>query len=119
MWNTGGANCAGAFQVNTLANSNAVRAGTWAIEVTAARTETYSGTNYKRESAPSMCRTVQVNGGQAIQVQISNVPGATSYNGSAQPPPNPGCSGPFGYGGHNPRVRAAGNKTTARGPAVH
>src|SRR5258708_13982746 len=107
MWNTGGADCAGAFQVNTLANSNAVRAGTWAIEVTAARTETYSGTNYKRESAPSMCRTVQVNGGQAIQVQISNVPGAPSYNAYAQPPPNPVSSGPFGYAGSLPLPGAA------------
>ncbi|MEO8744029.1 MAG: pilus assembly protein TadG-related protein [Candidatus Dormiibacterota bacterium] len=99
MWNTGGVNCAGAFQVSTPTSTNAVKAGTWAIEVTSARSDTYSGTSYKRESAPSMCRTVQVNGGQAIQVQISNVPGATSYNVYFEPPPNPGCAGPFGYGG--------------------
>src|SRR5258708_8341419 len=117
MWNTGGAHCAGAFQVNTLANSNAVRAGTWAIEVTAARTETYSGTNYKRESAPSMCRTVQVNGGQAIQVQISNVPGATSYNVYAEPPPNPVCSGPFGYAGSISVAGAVENDGTSTCPA--
>jgi len=117
MWNTGGAKCAGAFQVSTVSNSNAVKAGTWAIEVTAARTDTYSGTNYKRESAPSMCRTVQVNGGQAIQIQISNVPGATSYNVYAEPPPNPACSGPFGYAGNIPVVGTVENDSTAGCPA--
>jgi hypothetical protein len=117
MWNTGGANCAGSFQVNTLTNTNAVRAGTWAIEVTSARTDTYSGTNYKRESAPSMCRTVQVNGGQAIQVQISNVPGATSYNVYAEPPPNPACSGPFGYAGSISVAGSVENDGTSTCPA--
>jgi Putative Flp pilus-assembly TadE/G-like len=119
MWNTGGANCAGAFQVGTVSNTtNSVRAGTWAIEVTAARTDTYSGINYKRESAPSMCRIVQVNGNQAIQIQISNVPGATSYNVYAEPPPNPACSGPFGYAGNVPVVGIVENDSTAGCPAV-
>jgi hypothetical protein len=117
MWNTGGVNCAGAFQVSTVSSTNSVKAGTWAIEVTAARTDTYSGTNYKRESAPSMCRTVQVNGGQAIQVQISNVPGATSYNVYFEPPPNPACSGPFGYAGSIPVVGTVENDNTASCPA--
>jgi hypothetical protein len=117
MWNTGGANCAGAFQVSTVSSSNSVKAGTWAIEVTAARTDTYSGTNYKRESAPSMCRTVQVNGGQAIQIQISNVPGATSYNVYAEPPPNPACSGSFGYAGNVPVFGTVENDSTAGCPA--
>jgi Flp pilus assembly protein TadG len=117
MWNTGGVNCAGAFQVGTVSSSNSVKAGTWAIEVTAARTDTFSGTNYKRESAPSMCRTLQVNGGQAIQIQISNVPGATSYNVYAEPPPNPACSGPFGYAGNVPVVGTVENDSTAGCPA--
>ncbi len=117
MWNTGAVNCAGSFLPVTVATANAVRAGTWAVEVTAARTETYAGTNYKRESAPSMCRIVQVNGGQAIQVQISNVPGATSYNVYFQPPPNPGCSGPFGYGGNIPVVGTVENDSTAGCPS--
>ncbi len=117
MWNTGGVNCAGAFQVGTVSSSNSVKAGTWAIEVTAARTDTYAGTNYKRESAPSMCRTVQVNGGQAIQIQISNVPGATSYNVYAEPPPNPACSGPFGYAANVPVVGTVENDSTAGCPA--
>ena len=117
MWNTGGANCAGSFQVSTQSSINSVKAGTWAIEVTSARTDTYAGTNYKRESAPSMCRTVQVNGGQAIQIQISNVPGATSYNVYAEPPPNPACSGPFGYAGNIPVVGTVENDSTASCPA--
>ncbi len=101
-----------------MGNSNSLRAGTWAIEVTAARIDTYSGVNYKRESAPSMCRTVQVNGGQAIQIQISNVPGATSYNVYAEPPPNPACSGPFGYAGNVPVVGTVENDATGGCPAL-
>jgi Putative Flp pilus-assembly TadE/G-like len=118
MWNTGGTNCAGSFQVSNVSTTNALKAGTWAIEVTAARTDTYSGTNYKRESAPSICRTVQVNGNQAIQIQISNVPGATSYNVYAEPPPNPACSGPFGYAGNVPVVGTVENDSTAGCPQV-
>jgi Flp pilus assembly protein TadG len=118
MWNTGGANCAGAFQVSSVANVNPVKTGTWAIVVTAARTDTYSGTFYKRESAPSVCRTVQVvSSGQAIQLQISNVPGATSYNVYAEPPPNPACNGPFGYAGNVPVVGQVQNDSTASCPS--
>jgi len=117
MWNTGGVNCAGSFQISTVSSANAVKVGTWAIEVTAARTDTYAGTLYGRESAASMCRTVQVNGGQAIQVQISNVPGATSYNLYAQPPPNPACSGPFGYAGSVVVVGSVQNNSTGTCPA--
>ena len=117
MWNTGGVNCAGAFQLNTVGTSSSLRAGTWAIEVTAARTDTYSGVSYKRESAPSMCRTIQVNGGQAIQIQISNVPGATSYNVYAEPPPNPACSGNLGYVGNVPVVGTVENDSTSGCPA--
>ena len=118
MWNTGGANCAGSFQPTGVGTTNSVRAGTWAIEVTAARTDTYAGTNYKRESAPSMCKTVQINGGQAIQIQISNVPGATSYNVYAEPPPNPACSGPFGYAGNIPVVGIVENDSTSSCPQL-
>ena len=116
MWNTGGVNCAGSFQVSAVNSSNLLHAGTWAIEVTAARTDTYSGINYKRESAPSVCRTVQVNGNQAIQIQISNVPGATSYNVYAEPPPNPPCSGNLGYAGNVPVVGTVENDSTASCP---
>ena len=117
MWNTGGVNCAGAFQLSSVSNVNAIKTGTWAVEVTAARTDTYAGTLYKRESAPSMCRTVQVTGGQAMQLDISNVPGATTYNVYVSPPPNPPCSGPYGYAGSVTVVGSVQNNGTSTCPA--
>ena len=98
MWDTGGVNCAGSFQLSSPSAGIDIRQGTWAVEVTATRTDTFAGTNYKRESAPSMCRTVGVGNGQALQVAVSNVPGATGYNVYAAPPSS-GCAGPFGFAG--------------------
>jgi Flp pilus assembly protein TadG len=103
FWNTNGVNCAGDFRLTALVGSSII-VGTWAIEVTSTRTDTYLGTSYSRESAPSVCRTVNVGAGQAIKVQISNVPGATSYNVYAALPPN-GCAGPLGLAG---RIAVAG-----------
>ncbi|MGZ6300182.1 MAG: hypothetical protein ACXWMN_06790, partial [Candidatus Limnocylindria bacterium] len=118
MWNTGSVNCAGSFQVSGVGGVNPVRTGTWAIEVTSVRTEIYNGVSYKRESAPSMCRSVQItSGGQVLQVQISNVPGATSYNVYVEPPPNPSCAGPFGFAGNVPVVGSVQNNSTAACPA--
>jgi len=79
FWNTDGANCAGSFRLVSQSGTG-IREGAWAILITALRTAVYAGVNYLRESAPSMCRTVNVGDNQVIQVQISNVPGATSYN---------------------------------------
>jgi hypothetical protein len=98
MWNTGAVQCAGSFQLSSPPGTAIYREGSWAIELTATRTETYAGINYKRESAPSMCRTVGVGDNQAIKVQVSNVPGATAYNVYAAPPNN-GCNGLFGFAG--------------------
>jgi hypothetical protein len=98
FWNTNGVNCAGDFFVQAVGASSPIRTGTWAIEVTSTRTDTFGGLNYFRESAPSYCQTVRVDAGQVIQVQISNVPGATAYNVYAAPPSN-GCGGPFGLVG--------------------
>ena len=117
MWNTGGVNCAGAFRLTSVTNINPIKTGTWAVEVTATRNDTYAGTVYQRESAPSMCRTVQVTGGQSMQIDISNVPGATSYNIYASPPPNPPCSGPFGYAGSVTVVGSVQNNSTSSCPA--
>jgi Flp pilus assembly protein TadG len=97
FWNTNGVNCAGDYQISAIGGS-AILGGTWAIEITSTRTDSYSGTNYSRESAPSVCRTVSVGSGQVIKVQVSNVPGATGYNVYAAPPSN-GCNGPFGLAG--------------------
>jgi hypothetical protein len=99
MWDTGGANCGGSFQVSAVNSGLSIHHGTWAVELTATRTETYSGTNYKRESAPSMCRAVTVDFGQAMSITVSNVPGATGYNVYVAPPSSSGCNGPFGFAG--------------------
>ncbi|HEX2646925.1 MAG TPA: hypothetical protein VHO95_06830, partial [Candidatus Dormibacteraeota bacterium] len=116
MWDTGGANCAGSFQLTSLASALDIRQGTWSAVLTATRTEIRGGINYKRESAPSMCRQVNVNPGQAIKVQVSNVPGATGYNAYFAPPGN-GCSGPFGYGGSILVTGSVRNDNTAGCPA--
>ena len=110
FWNTNGVNCAGSFSITAIGGS-AIPRGTWAVEITSARTDTYAGVSYKRESAPSMCKTVTVDLGQAIQLQISNVPGATSYGAYVSPPPN-GCSGPFGLVGYIPVTGSVQNNTT-------
>ena len=100
FWNSGGVNCAGSFMLAAkgVGGVDAIRTGTWAIEITSVRTDTYNGMTYTRESAPSMCRTVSIAVGQAIQIQMSNLPGAASYNVYAAPPTN-GCAGPFGLAG--------------------
>ena len=97
FWNINNVNCAGSFRLSAVGGM-AIPIGTWAIEVTSVRNDSSAGTSYTRESAPSRCRTVTISAGQVIQVQISNVPGATSYRVYAAPPPN-GCAGPFGLAG--------------------
>ncbi|GAC1476093.1 MAG: hypothetical protein PVSMB3_17400 [Candidatus Dormibacteraceae bacterium] len=115
LWNINGVHCAGAFLPSAVGGS-AIQTGTWAIEITSTRSDTYAGTNYARESAPSMCRTVLVGPGQAIMVQISNVPGATAYNVYAAPPRN-GCAGPFGLAGRIPVVGPVKNTSTSGCPS--
>src|SRR4029077_16522963 len=68
----------------------------WSFVMTSTRTDTYGGRSYPRESAPSMCYQQHINNsGENIQLAVSNVPGASSYNIYAAPPGN-GCTGPFG-----------------------
>lgn len=117
MWDTGGVNCAGSFQLSLVtAASSFPNEGTWAIVLTATRTETYSGTNYKRESAPSMCRTVVVPDLSGIKITVSNLPGATAYNVYAAPPLN-GCNGPFGLAGSITVTGPVRNDNTVGCPA--
>ncbi len=115
MWDTGGVNCAGAFQLTAIAASG-IPKGTWAVELTATRSDTYAGINYKRESAPSMCRTVNIGDSSGLQIAVSNVPGATAYNVYAAPPNN-GCGGPFGYAGSILVSGPVRNDSTAACPA--
>jgi hypothetical protein len=100
LWNTDNVHCAGAVKITSLARSSGFisREGAWAVVVTSTRTSTYNGLTYKRESAPSYCHTVYIGDTQVMQIQISNVPGATGYNVYAAPP-NSGCGGPFGLAG--------------------
>jgi Flp pilus assembly protein TadG len=96
FWNTNGVNCSGAFQVSKVSGPGSIQTGRWSFVVTSMRTDTYNGVTYMRESAPSMCNQVNLNNHfDAVQLDVSNVPGATSYNIYASPPGN-GCAGPFG-----------------------
>jgi len=114
LWDTQ-ANCGGAIQVNAVSGA-AVTRGTWGVEVTSTRSDVYNGTSYGRESAPSVCKSVTVSAGQAIQVQISNVPGATGYNVYFGPPPS-GCNGALGYAGNVAVVGPVLNNNLSHCPA--
>lgn len=90
-----------AVSAGTASGSGNAITGTWGVRVTSTRTDYYppigqpGSTAYGRESAPSMCRTVNITGAnQGIQTQIYKMPGATGYNIYANPN---GCSGNFGY----------------------
>jgi len=116
FWNTDAVNCAGAFQISASGGTPLTQ-GTWAVELTSLRSDSYAGVSYTRESAPSVCRTVLVGPGQVIKLQISNVPGATSYNVYAAPPPS-GCPGPFGLAWNVPvPAGSVKNNSTAPCPA--
>lgn len=113
--------CDGAFEVGTVTSHGSGThplqpAGTWGVFVTAVRSDTVNGTSYYRESAPSVCRTVNMDGHTTgFQVAISNVPGATSYNMYAS---TNGCSGPFGYAQSVNNPVTQDNTTTSACPAL-
>ena len=105
FWRNNGVTCDGTFNVMSVTSSGAgshplTPASSWGIEVTSARQDVYypnnlTAVNYLRESSPSMCRTVSLNGSSAgFQVAVSNLPGAQWYNLYASPG---GCGGSFGY----------------------
>ena len=117
LWDTDSIGCSGSFQVSSLAGFPVVtREGTWAFVITSVRSAIYNGVSYIRESAPSMCRTVSVGDNQVVQIQVSNVPGAVSYNVYAAPPNN-GCSGPFGLAGSIAVAGSVQNTATGACPA--
>jgi Flp pilus assembly protein TadG len=99
FWDTDGVQCDGAAQVAIVGGPRGIPVGNWAFLLTSVRTDTYGGLTYTRESAPSMCYPQNVNNsGQNVQIDVSNVPGATSYNVYSSPPSAGGtCSGQFGY----------------------
>src|SRR5258708_18644747 len=114
LWDTDSVGCSGSFQVSSMTGSPVItREGTWAFELTSVRTAIYNGVSYSRESAPSVCRTVFVGDNQVVQIQVSNVPAAVSYNVNA--PPNNGCAGPFGLAGSIAVVGSGQNTATIGG----
>lgn len=114
FWNLDGVNCAGAFRLNSI-NGNGIPRGTWGVEISSVRTDTYNGVSYIRESAPSRCQTQRIDPGEVLQVQVSNVPGATSYRVYVDPPPG-SCAGPFGLAGTIQVASAVQNDDTSSCP---
>jgi Flp pilus assembly protein TadG len=103
-WN----DCPGSFSIAAAASVLPLAQGSWGAVVTSTRTETYppsSTTTYARESAPSTCHQVSVNGTtQGVQVTIHNAPGAQGYNIYLAYKPGLGTdacqNGEWGYVGH-------------------
>jgi Flp pilus assembly protein TadG len=118
FWNTDGVNCAGSFQPDNIDNGdpNPLDAGNWGVVLTSVRTDTYNGVSYLRESAPSACKNVHVHNGEVLQIQVSNVPGATSYNVYLSNLNN-GCNGPWGLASSIPVVGTVSNGNTSPCPA--
>lgn len=92
FWNSNGVNCAGSFKVSASVGAG-WSVGTYGFELTSLRSDPYSGVSYSRESAPSRCDSLTLTSGQTVTLQVSNVPGATSYNIYMS---QTGCTGPFG-----------------------
>ena len=120
FWNTNGVRCAGAAQLSLVTGMHAVATGNWALVITSERSDTYAGVSYLRESAPSMCyaTTVSTND-KNLQIAVSNVPGATSYNIYVSPPSAGGtCAGPFGLVANLPVTVTVQNNQLGGCPAV-
>ena len=95
FWNTNGVRCAGATRI-TVTGGGGSSVGTWGVEVTSVRSDTYSGVGYARESAPSVCRSFTATSFQTVTLDVSNVPGATSYYIYLA---SGGCAAQFGWAG--------------------
>jgi Flp pilus assembly protein TadG len=118
FWDTDGVQCSGEVQVAQVGGPRGIPVGNWAFELTSVRTDTFGGVSYTRESAPSMCYAQNVNNsGQNVQISVSNVPGATSYNIYASPPAAGGtCTGVFGFVTSMPVTATVQNSNTTPCP---
>jgi len=106
FWDSNGVGCSGSFQPypwGSDAGNPQISPATYGIEVTSVRWEAFgvpscsgpaSPTCFLRESAPSMCRLVDIAANQFLRVWVSNVPGAMAYNVYLS---SASCGGPFGY----------------------
>ncbi len=112
---SGTSTCEGSFAgVSATSPSHGIPNGNWPVVVTSVRNAVYNGTFYKRESAPSTCQLVSVvssgNSG-ALAINVSNVPGAQSYNVyTAAPPLDCSNQSQLGYVGNIP-IPSAQNPT--------
>jgi hypothetical protein len=114
FWNLDNVKCAGAFRFTITGNAGGSLVGTtWGIILTSVRTDANAGTNFQRESAPSRCQSFAVHTAQTIRLEVSNVPGATSYNIYVS---SNGCSGPFGFAYNVPVVSTVQNSDTSGCP---
>ncbi|HYM96397.1 MAG TPA: pilus assembly protein TadG-related protein [Candidatus Sulfotelmatobacter sp.] len=111
FWNTNGVKCSGSFQVNDMSGANPIENSNVGVVLTSVRTDSYNGMSYRRESAPSACKAVHVNSNEVLQVQVSNVPGATSYNVYVSTTAS-GCNGPWGLVGNIPVAGTVSNANT-------
>jgi hypothetical protein len=100
---SGGSTCEGDWlPAAATADNFGITNGNWPVVVTSLRTTSYNGQSYTRESAPSACALVNVSGvDAALAINISNVPGATSYNVYAARPPAT-CASQLGMVGSIP-----------------
>ena len=121
FWDTNAVNCSGSFQPypSPAGGAQAVRVGTYGVVVTAIRwtpngipscSGPASPSCLLRESAPSMCRPVDVTANQILNVWFSNVPGAMGYRVYVS---SDSCAGPFGYLGTVDNTVVASNRTVS------
>jgi len=121
FWDANGVGCGGSFQPypwGADAGNPQIAASTYGVEVTATRWEAYgvpscsgpSPTCFLRESAPSMCRLVDIGASQFLRVWVSNVPGAMAYNVYIS---DGSCTGPFGLVGAINNSSTEANRTVS------
>jgi Flp pilus assembly protein TadG len=125
FWDSNSTGCSGYFQPypqGADSGNPQVNAATYGIEITAVRWAAYgvpscsgpvSPTCFLRESAPSMCKLVDIGSNQFLRVWTTNVPGAMAYNVYVS---NGSCGGPFGYLGQIANNTTEGNKTLSGCP---
>ncbi|TME92614.1 MAG: hypothetical protein E6I34_08085 [Chloroflexi bacterium] len=115
FWDADNVNCDGSAQVTAVSGPSPIPNGQWAFVLTSTRVAIYNGLLYTRESAPSICYGVNVNGSNRnVQIRVSNVPGATAYNIYAAP--SGSCNGPFGLAEILPVVGTPLNNNTGGCP---
>jgi len=87
FWDANRGNCGSSFSLSSP-GSGSLAAGSYSVELTAIRYESTTtsscsaqGPNcYLRESAPSMCRTINLSTSGNLKVTVTGDPGATDFN---------------------------------------